>query len=129
DVASVTVRPNPNSIDHEGGLRKLDVETNAEGRDLGSVADELEQRLAEVDFPRGYHAELIGESQERQAAESRLLTTAGIALAAILLLLQMSLGSWRMTVLVFVTLPFALVGGVIAAWLTRSEEHTSELQS
>jgi CzcA family heavy metal efflux pump len=118
DVATVAIRPNPNSVDHEGGLRKLDVETNAQGRDLGSVADELADRLEDVDFPRGYHAELIGESQERQAAESRLLTTAGIALALILLLLQMSLGNWRITVLVFLTLPFALVGGLIAAWGT-----------
>ena len=71
-----------------------------------------------MDFPRGYHAEILGEYQERQAAQSRLLVTGGIALALILLLLQASLGSWRPTLIVFLTLPFALVGGVIAAWAT-----------
>jgi CzcA family heavy metal efflux pump len=116
DVASVSLQPNPNSIDREGGSRKLDVATNAQGRDLGSVAKELQKKLAEVDFPRGYHAEIIGEYQERQAAQTRLLTTAGIAVVLILLLLQASLGSWRLTALVFLTLPFALVGGVLAAW-------------
>jgi CzcA family heavy metal efflux pump len=118
DVAGVEIKPNPNAIDRENGSRKLDVATNADDRDLGSVAADLQTRLAEVDFPRGYHAEIIGEYQERQAAQGRLLTTAGIALVLILLLLQASLGSWRLTGLVFLTLPFALVGGVIAAWAT-----------
>jgi CzcA family heavy metal efflux pump len=118
DVATISIAPNPNSIDREDGSRKLDIGTNVEGRDLGSVANELQQKLAEVDFPRGYHAEIIGEYQERQAAQSRLLATGIFALALILLLLQASLGSWRPTLLVFLTLPFALVGGVIAAWAT-----------
>ena len=82
------------------------------------MADELDERLAEVDFPRGYHAEILGEYEERQEAQSRLLTTAVIALALILLLLQASLGGWRPALLVFLTLPFALVGGVLAAWGT-----------
>src|SRR3954468_8328363 len=118
DVANVEIQPNPNAIDRENGSRKLDVATNADDRDLGSVAADLQTRLAQVDFPRGYHAEIIGEYQERQAAQARLLGTAGIALVLILLLLQASLGSWRLTGLVFLTLPFALVGGVIAAWAT-----------
>jgi CzcA family heavy metal efflux pump len=119
DVAGVTLQPNPNSIDHEGGARKLDVETNAaDGYDLGSVATALQADLKKVDFPRGYHAELIGEYQERQAAQATLFTTAGIAFVLILLLLQAAVGSWRLTVLVFLSLPFALVGGVLAAWGT-----------
>src|SRR3954467_12877325 len=80
DVANVEIQPNPNAIDRENGSRKLDVATNADDRDLGSVAADLETRLAQVDFPRGYHAEIIGEYQERQAAQARLLGTAGIAL-------------------------------------------------
>jgi CzcA family heavy metal efflux pump len=118
DVARVSVQPNPNSVDHEGGLRKLDVETNAKGRDLGSVATDLEKQLAEVDFPRGYHAEIIGEFQERQLAQARLLLTGVGALLVILLLLQAAVGNWRLTLLVFLTLPFALVGGLLTAWAT-----------
>jgi Cu/Ag efflux pump CusA len=115
----VTLQPNPNSIDHEDGARKLDVETNAaEGHDLGSVATALQAALKKVDFPRGYHAELIGEYQERQAAQTSLFTTAAISLVLILLLLQAAVGRWRLTVLVFLSLPFALVGGVLAAWGT-----------
>jgi Cu/Ag efflux pump CusA len=118
DVAAVTIEPNPNSIDREDGSRRLDVGTNVEGRDLSSVAKELDTQLAAVDFPRGYHAEVLGEYQERQEAQNRLLTTAVIALALIFLLLQASLGDWRSTLVVFLTLPFALVGGVLAAWAT-----------
>ena len=118
DVATITLRPTPNSIEREDGSRRLDVGTNVEGRDLASVATELDERLAEVEFPRGYHAEVLGEYEERQEAQSRLLATAVIALGLILLLLQASLGGWRPALLVFLTLPFALVGGVLAAWAT-----------
>jgi Cu/Ag efflux pump CusA len=118
DVASVAIRPNPNSIEREDGSRRLDVGTNVQGRDLGSVVTDLQAQLDAVDFPRGYHAEILGEYQERQDAQSRLMLTGGLALALILLLLQASLGSWRPTLLVFLTLPFALVGGVIATWGT-----------
>jgi CzcA family heavy metal efflux pump len=118
DVADITLRPTPNSIEREGGSRRLDVGTNVEGRDLASVARDLDEQLAQVDFPRGYHAEVLGEYEERQQAQSRLLTTSFIALGLILLLLQASLGGWRPALLVFLTLPFALVGGVIAAWAT-----------
>jgi Cu/Ag efflux pump CusA len=71
-----------------------------------------------VDFPRGYHAEVLGEYQERQSAQARLVTTGLIALTLIVLLLQASLGSWRPTLIVALTLPMALVGGVLAAYFT-----------
>ena len=90
---------------------------SVEGRDLGSVAQELNEKLAGVEFARGYHAEVLGEYQERQAAQASLLATAVIAGAAILLLLQAAFGSWRPALLVFLTLPMALVGGVMAAFL------------
>jgi Cu/Ag efflux pump CusA len=60
---------------------------------------------------------MLGEYAERQAAQRQLLATAVIAGAAILLLLQASFGSWRLALLSFLTLPMALVGGVIAASL------------
>jgi CzcA family heavy metal efflux pump len=118
DVAKVSIQPNPNSIEREGDSRRLDVSAEVgEGRDLGSVAKELNEKLQTVQFPRGYHAEVLGEFQERQAAQRQLLATAVIAGAAILLLLQTSFGGWRPALLVFLTLPMALVGGVLAAFL------------
>src|SRR5215468_7710988 len=116
-VATVALRPNPNAIDRQGDSRYLDVGANVEGRDLGSVVNEIRQKLGSVSLNRGYHVELLGEYKERQAAQSRLLWSATIAGLLILLLLQASFRNWRLAVLTFLTLPMALVGGVLAAWL------------
>lgn len=116
DVASVKLAPNPNAIEREGDSRYLDVDASVEGADLGSVVSGVKQVLAGVTFPRGYHAEVLGEYQERQSAQARLLATAGLVAILVLLLLQAALRSWRFALLVFLTLPMALVGGVLAAW-------------
>jgi CzcA family heavy metal efflux pump len=116
DVAEVSLQPSPNAIDRENDSRRLDVSATFEG-DLGAVVGELEQELKGVQFDQGYHAEILGEWQERQSAQRTLLVTAVLAGAAILLLLQASFGSWRLALLSFLTLPMALVGGVIGAFL------------
>jgi CzcA family heavy metal efflux pump len=116
DVADVSLQPSANAIDREGDSRRLDVSATFEG-DLGAVVGELEEKLEGVHFDQGYHAEILGEWQERESAQRTLLVTAAIAGAAILLLLQASFGSWRLALLSFLTLPMALVGGVIGAFL------------
>ena len=116
DVADIRIVPSPNAIERETDSRYLDVGAEIEGGDLGAVIDEFEDRLAAVDFPRGYHSELLGEYTERQAANQRLLATAGFALVAILLLLQAAFGSWRLSTLLLLTLPMAMVGGLLAAY-------------
>jgi CzcA family heavy metal efflux pump len=118
DVASVQITPSPNSIEREADSRYLDVGAQVEGRDIGSVVEDFQYQLEAVAFPRGYHAVLLGEYAERQAADRQLLVTAGLALVAILLLLQAAFGSWRLAWLALLTLPMALVGGVLAAWAT-----------
>jgi CzcA family heavy metal efflux pump len=116
DVADVSVVPTPNSIKHENGKRRIDVTADVAGRDLGSVVGEVQQRLSRISYPRGYHAELIGEYQERQAAQKQILLLGIGAALAILILLQAAFGSWRLAVLAFLTLPMAVVGGVLAAF-------------
>src|SRR6185503_3757114 len=106
-------------IERQGDSRYLDVGADVSGRDLGAVVSDIKQKLASVRLDRGYHTELLGEYQERQAAQSRLLQSSIIAGVLILLLLQASFRRWRLAVLTFLTLPMALVGGVLAA---RSEE-------
>jgi CzcA family heavy metal efflux pump len=116
DVASVTVEPVPNLIERNKDSRRIDVLANVNGRDLGSVINDIKKSLKGMTFPRGYHFEILGEFKERQAAQERLFGIAIIAGAAILLLLQTSFGSWRLAILSFLTLPMALVGGVLAAF-------------
>ena len=117
DVAQVSVRPTPNLVERDNNSRRIDVGANVRGRDLGSVAREVERRLDEVQFPRGYDAQVLGEYQERQAAQKRLLVFAVGAAIGIFLLLQASFGSFRLAAFSLFTLPMALVGGVLAAWI------------
>jgi CzcA family heavy metal efflux pump len=115
EVADVRIVPTPNVIERTDGSRRLDVGANLSEADLGSVVADIESRMGQVDFPLGYHAELLGEHAERQAAQQRLLGYGALAALAIFLLLQASFGSWRLATLSFLTLPMALVGGALAA--------------
>ncbi len=118
DVAEISIQPTPNEIKREGASRRLDVTCNAEGRDLGSVAREIEQRVRALSFERGYHPEFLGEFAARQESQRLLLLLAGLAVLGILVLLHVEFRSWRLSWLVFLTLPFALIGGVLGAFLS-----------
>jgi len=118
EVADVEFAPTPNAIYREDVKRRIDVGANVAGRDLGSVVSEFEDKMEEVDFPRGFHAEILGENAEREAAQSRLLIFAVVAIIGIFLLLQAPLRSWRLATLSFITLPMALVGGVVAVFMS-----------
>jgi CzcA family heavy metal efflux pump len=117
DVADVRIAPTPNTIERENLSRRLEISANVSGRDLGSVARDLEDGLEDIDFPLGYRAELLGEFKERQAAQQRLLIYGLGAALAIFLLLQASFRSFRLATLSFFTLPIALVGGALAAFI------------
>jgi CzcA family heavy metal efflux pump len=118
EVADIRIVPTPNVIHHEDLFRSIDVGANLDGtRDLGSVVNELDERIAAVDWPREFRAELLGEYNERQAAQSRLMAFAIAAAVVVFLLLQASYGSARLATLSFLTLPIALVGGMLAAYL------------
>ncbi len=116
DLADVRVVPAPNVIEREGQSRKIDVSFNIRERDLGSVIGDVQQALLKAPAPLGYHAELLGEFAERQTAQRDLLLSSIIAVAVIFFVLQTSFGSWRLATLTFVTLPWALMGGVLAAF-------------
>jgi CzcA family heavy metal efflux pump len=115
DVADIAIRPSPNSIPRENGSRRIDVHTNVKGRALEAVAQDVQKRLDRIDFPTGYRAVLQGEYVELKAARERILLFTGFALVSILLLLNLTFRSWRLAWLTFLTLPFALVGGVLAS--------------
>jgi Cu/Ag efflux pump CusA len=117
DVASVTVKSTPNMIQRENAQRRIDVQANVRGRPLGDVVADVETRLATVELPLGYSVQLLGEWAERQAAQKRLRWLAIVAAIGILFLLETSFNNWRLATLSFVTLPSALVGGIIAAYL------------
>lgn len=119
DVADIRMVAAPNVIEREGQSRKIDVSANVRGRDLGSVAKDVQSAIKSVPFPLGYHAEVLGEYAERQAAQQNILIAGAVAVLAIFFLLFTSFGNWRLAILTFFTLPWALVGGVLAAKLSN----------
>jgi CzcA family heavy metal efflux pump len=120
EVASVRVRPTPNVIHRQDTSRRIDIAANAGTRSLSETVSDVRDRLATITFPEGYHAELMGEAVEREGAQSRLLIFGIIAGIGIFLLLHAAFGSLRLALMFFLTLPMALVGGVLAVALTGS---------
>ena len=118
DVADLRIAPTPNLIQHENASRKIDVSCNAKGRDLGSVAKDIAARLKQVQFEPAYHVEMMGEYAARQASQQRLVALSVFALAGIILVLYADFRSLRLTALVLISLPFALVGGILSVTLT-----------
>ena len=84
-----------------------------QGRSVDAVLSDVEESLAQLDFPLEYYADLIGGSEERDAAVTRFLAYGAAAAIAILLLLQAAFGSWRLAAVSFVALPTAASGGVL----------------
>ncbi len=118
DVADISIRPAPNSIKREGASRRIDVICNVDGRDLGSVAEDVEKTVvSQVQFGQGYHPEFLGEYAEAQASRQRLLILSIGSLIGILLLLYVDFQSVRLVMLIFMALPFALIGGVGGAFI------------
>jgi len=113
EVADVEVVPAPNEIKREGASRRLDVTCNVAGNDLGRVARQIQSRVGTIPFGTGYHPEFLGEYAARQASRNRLLLFSMLSLVGILVLLQIDFRSLRLTLMVAMTLPFALIGGVL----------------
>ncbi|MGH8907134.1 MAG: efflux RND transporter permease subunit [Egibacteraceae bacterium] len=120
-VADVRTVPSPSVIRHESVARYVDVSAGVAGRDVGDVVADVRSALAQVEFPLDHHAELLGGFADQQAARARVLTVALAAAIGVLLLFQAAFTSWRLAVLAFVTLPMALVGGVLATLIDGGE--------
>jgi CzcA family heavy metal efflux pump len=117
DVAEVYVAPTPNQITREANSRHIDVSCNVSGRDLGSVAREIEAKVKGIAFDPGYHAEILGEYAERQQSKNRLLGVAALSALGIFIIIYADFASVRLALLVMLSLPIALTGSVFAALL------------
>ncbi|QQR91311.1 MAG: efflux RND transporter permease subunit [Myxococcales bacterium] len=119
DVASVQVGSMPNTIVHESGSRKIDVTLQLdEDADLGGISREVSRVTKAFPMPKGHHAEILGEYQARSSAQRRLLVVGTMALLGIFIVLLADFRSLRLSLLVFASLPLALVGGVLITALS-----------
>jgi len=118
-LARIERERGPNTISREGVQRKMVVQANVAGKDLGSVVSQMKSRVAaQVVFPQGYYVVFGGQFESAEEATRNIgLLSIGV-LVGILLLLTVALGSMRNAVLTLVNLPLALIGGVVAVALT-----------
>jgi Cu/Ag efflux pump CusA len=117
EVADVRIVPSATEIRRDAVARYIDVTARVRNRDL-AVAAAVERGVREIQFPLEYRAELLGEYAELLAAQRRLLTFAVAAAIGIFLVLQAFFRSWPLAVAVFLSLPAALAGGVVAVVAT-----------
>jgi cobalt-zinc-cadmium resistance protein CzcA len=117
DVAELSFSTGPAQISRDAQSRRLTVGFNVRGRDLLSVVHEVKRAVAsKAQLPTGYRIEWGGQFQHYEDAKNRLLVVVPLALGLILFLLWMALKSLRRAVLIFLNVPFAAVGGVVALW-------------
>jgi Cu/Ag efflux pump CusA len=114
DVATVSVERAPTEIDHDQTSRYVDVTADVSG-DLDTVLRRVNERLPSVALPLGYHAEVDSSLRLRRDDDTRMLLWVLAAAAGVFLLLQAAFRSWGRALLLVVSLPLALAGGVLGA--------------
>ncbi len=117
-LANIEMTEGPSTINHEWGKRRIVVQANVRGRDIGSFVRETERTIAErVVLPAGYYVRFGGQFEHLESAQTRLFVIVPLSLALIFSLLYLTYGSVLDAVRVFTGVPFAAVGGIVALWL------------
>ncbi|MBN2475269.1 MAG: efflux RND transporter permease subunit [Pirellulales bacterium] len=117
EVAEVAIVPAPNTIKRESTSRRIDVTCNVRDRDLGSVARDIESRVHQLPFDRGYHPQFLGEYAAQTESKRRMFLVGAIAFAGIIVLLYSEFRAWRHVLLVLLSFLFAIVGGILGVWI------------
>lgn len=120
-LAAINQVEAPAQISRENGMRRVVVEANIRGRDMGSFVAEVQDRIEAIvnDLPAGYFVEYGGQFENQQRAMRRLSIVVPISILLIFLMLFSTFNSMRSALLVLVNLPFALIGGILAMVLFR----------
>ncbi|MBI4401823.1 MAG: efflux RND transporter permease subunit [Nitrospirae bacterium] len=119
ELATIEVREGPARISREQVRRRIYIGFNVVGRDIGSVVDEGQRKLAEhLELPHGYTIEWGGAFENMQRAMARLMIVVPITIGLVFFLLFLAFHSFRYATLIILNLPFALIGGVVSLWLT-----------
>jgi CzcA family heavy metal efflux pump len=118
-VASVEEGFGPNSIMRENVQRRMVISANVAGRDMNSVVQEIQSKVRrEVPMPQGYFVEYGGQFEAQQSAQRLILSLSILSLIGIFMVLNMALGHPRAAAQVMVNIPLAVIGGVLAVYLT-----------
>jgi cobalt-zinc-cadmium resistance protein CzcA len=118
-LAKISLAEGPAQISREDGLRRIGIELNIAGRDIGSFVTEAKGLIAEkVKLPSGYYLTWGGQFENQQRAMAKLMIIGPVAIGMILLLLFATFRSIKPALLVILNLPFALIGGVFSLWIS-----------
>jgi cobalt-zinc-cadmium resistance protein CzcA len=118
-LAEIKTIEGPVQISREDGIRRIGIEMNVSGRDIGSFVAEAKQKIKEkVKLPSGYYLKWGGQFENQQRAMNKLMVIGPVAIGLILLLLFFTFRSIRLSLLVISNLPFALIGGVFSLYIS-----------
>jgi cobalt-zinc-cadmium resistance protein CzcA len=118
-LAEVKMIEGPVQISRQDGNRRIGIEMNITGRDIGGFVAEAKQKVKEkIKLPAGYYLTWGGQFENQQRAMNKLMVIGPVAIGLILLLLYITFRSIRLALLVISNLPFALIGGVFALFLS-----------
>ncbi len=117
-LAEVEISEGPNQISRENGKRRIVVQANVRGRDIGSFVTEAQAAMdAEIELPTGYWLDWGGQFENLVEARKRLSIVVPVCFLLILMLLYSAFGTLRHALMVFSAIPMALSGGILALWL------------
>jgi len=117
DVASIGVEQGPPMIKRDDVQRRVVIQSNVEGRDMGSLVAELDQRIQnEIDLPPGYTVVFGGQFENQQRAQAKLMIVVPLSLLMIFILLYFMFNSMGQATLIMLNVPMALIGGILALW-------------
>ena len=118
EVADISYVPGPMQISRDNTFRRTYVGVNTRGRDVESVVNDIQKKLdAELDLPPGYYITYGGEFENLQRAKSRLQIVVPIALFLIFILLYFALKSFSQSIMIYMAIPLAAIGGIFALWM------------
>ncbi len=118
-VATIENLPGPNQVLRENTKRRIVIQSNVAGRDLGSVVGDMRSRVqAQVNLPEGYFLEYGGQFEAQQQATKTLSLLTIFSLVAIFFILLKALGDWHSALQVMINIPLALIGAIAALLLT-----------
>ncbi len=118
EVADISYKPGPMQISRDNTYRRISVGVNVRGRDVKTMVEEIQRKLeAEVKLPPGYYVSYGGSFENLQRATDRLMIVVPIALFLIFILLYFALSSVSQSVMIYMAVPLAAIGGVFALWI------------
>jgi len=119
DVAEVSIASGPPQVRRDDVQRRVVVQANVQGRDMGSVVSNIRQAIAEqVELPTGYSVDIGGQFENQQRAQKRLSLVVPVSLGLIALLLYFAFASVGQAMLILVNVPLAVIGGVFSLWIS-----------